>query len=113
MLASRSAGLGRRLMRSIDYNRRSFFPDWQRGEGCAEGQNRTDDTTLFRRVLYQLSYLGVENQEGAQSLAFFRLAQKRPDALDDQIGGSRQRRVGGVQAQVVVGGVGPGRLDQS
>ena len=29
--------------------------------GCdknAEGQNRTDDTTLFRRVLYQLSYLG-------------------------------------------------------
>lgn len=25
----------------------------------AKGQNRTDDTTLFRRVLYQLSYLGL------------------------------------------------------
>ena len=24
----------------------------------AEGQNRTDDTRLFRAVLYQLSYLG-------------------------------------------------------
>jgi hypothetical protein len=26
----------------------------------AEGQIRTDDTRLFRAVLYQLSYLGAE-----------------------------------------------------
>ena len=26
---------------------------------CAESQNRTGDTTIFSRVLYQLSYLGV------------------------------------------------------
>jgi hypothetical protein len=25
----------------------------------AEGQNRTDDTSIFSAVLYQLSYLGV------------------------------------------------------
>ena len=25
---------------------------------CAERQNRTDDTAIFSRVLYQLSYLG-------------------------------------------------------
>ena len=25
---------------------------------CAEGQNRTGDTWFFRRLLYQLSYLG-------------------------------------------------------
>src|SRR5687768_2317319 len=28
--------------------------------GGAEGQNRTDDTRLFRAVLYRLSYLGLE-----------------------------------------------------
>ena len=26
---------------------------------CAEGQNRTDDTSIFSAVLYQLSYLGA------------------------------------------------------
>jgi hypothetical protein len=30
-----------------------------RASDGAEGQNRTDDTRLFRAVLYQLSYLGV------------------------------------------------------
>ena len=28
------------------------------GSLCAERQNRTVDTTIFSRVLYQLSYLG-------------------------------------------------------
>ncbi len=27
--------------------------------GSAESQNRTDDTAIFSRVLYQLSYLGL------------------------------------------------------
>lgn len=27
----------------------------------AEGQNRTGDTTIFSRMLYQLSYLGLRN----------------------------------------------------
>lgn len=27
----------------------------------AEGQNRTADTTIFSRMLYQLSYLGLRN----------------------------------------------------
>lgn len=27
-------------------------------ESCAETQNRTVDTTIFSRMLYQLSYLG-------------------------------------------------------
>jgi hypothetical protein len=29
------------------------------GSGGAEGQNRTADTTIFSRMLYQLSYLGT------------------------------------------------------
>ena len=29
------------------------------GRDGAEGQNRTDDTTIFSRVLYLLSYLGA------------------------------------------------------
>jgi len=29
----------------------------------AEGQNRTDDTRLFRAVLYRLSYLGADVAE--------------------------------------------------
>lgn len=29
-------------------------------ESGAEGQNRTVDTSLFRAVLYQLSYLGTQ-----------------------------------------------------
>ena len=28
---------------------------------CAEGQNRTVDTSIFSAVLYRLSYLGVSN----------------------------------------------------
>jgi hypothetical protein len=28
---------------------------------CAEGQNRTDDTSIFSAVLYQLSYLGASS----------------------------------------------------
>ncbi len=32
--------------------------DWGE-EGGAEGQNRTADTTIFSRMLYQLSYLGT------------------------------------------------------
>ena len=34
------------------------------GEGGAEGQNRTVDTSLFRAVLCQLSYLGTEGRGG-------------------------------------------------
>ena len=30
----------------------------------AEGQNRTVDTSLFRAVLYQLSYLGTYRERG-------------------------------------------------
>jgi hypothetical protein len=32
--------------------------------GGAEGQNRTVDTSLFRAVLCQLSYLGTETEAG-------------------------------------------------
>jgi hypothetical protein len=32
--------------------------------GGAEGQNRTVDTSLFRAVLCQLSYLGTEGRGG-------------------------------------------------
>jgi hypothetical protein len=32
--------------------------DAKSGDG-AEGQNRTADTAIFSRVLYQLSYLGL------------------------------------------------------
>src|SRR5688500_17790208 len=38
-----------------------------RGAG-AEGQNRTDDTRLFRAVLYRLSYLGADVAESRLSL---------------------------------------------
>ncbi len=34
----------------------------------AESQNRTDDTAIFSRVLYQLSYLGQENASEANGI---------------------------------------------
>ena len=34
--------------------------------GGAKGQNRTADTALFRRVLYQLSYLGTRFASASQ-----------------------------------------------
>ena len=37
-------------------------------ESGAEGQNRTVDTSLFRAVLYQLSYLGIETKQEAALL---------------------------------------------
>ncbi len=36
-------------------NKNAPFP----GRLCAETQNRTVDTAIFSRMLYQLSYLGV------------------------------------------------------
>ena len=35
---------------------------------CAEGQNRTDDTSIFSAVLYRLSYLGSFNYVSRGSL---------------------------------------------
>ena len=32
----------------------------RKGTNGAEGQNRTGDTTIFSRMLYQLSYLGTK-----------------------------------------------------
>jgi hypothetical protein len=32
----------------------------------AEGQNRTADTTIFSRMLYQLSYLGTRGMNGTR-----------------------------------------------
>ena len=29
------------------------------GKGGAQGRNRTTDTAIFSRMLYQLSYLGI------------------------------------------------------
>jgi hypothetical protein len=49
-------------------------------ERGAEGQIRTDDTRLFRAVLYQLSYLGP-------SAAAF--ARRRVSAFDDSTGPDR------------------------
>lgn len=50
-------------------------PEFLRRLKCAETVNRTPDTTLFRRVLYQLSYLGsatdLDSTHGPRSL--FRL----------------------------------------
>src|SRR6185437_13335664 len=52
---------------------RTLIGVWQ-AEGDGEGQDRTGDTTIFSRVLYQLSYLagrrtvyrpGVPTREGA------------------------------------------------
>ena len=37
-----------------------FYPNAATARDGAEGQNRTDDTRLFRAVLYQLSYLGSQ-----------------------------------------------------
>jgi hypothetical protein len=42
----------------------------------AEGQNRTVDTSLFRAVLYQLSYLGV--QAGfARGVSVYRITEEK------------------------------------
>ncbi len=32
---------------------------WRRGGDGAQGRNRTTDTAIFSRMLYQLSYLGA------------------------------------------------------
>ena len=40
----------------------------------AEEQNRTADTTVFSRVLYQLSYLGVRAYNFIPSLVFVKCA---------------------------------------
>ena len=40
-------------LRPLDEVSSREWPRW-----CAEGQNRTDDTSIFSAVLYQLSYLG-------------------------------------------------------
>ena len=46
---------------------RPLVPSMIRVAG-AEGQNRTDDTRLFRAVLYRLSYLGADVAESRLSL---------------------------------------------
>ncbi len=61
------------------------FQDW-----CgAEDRVRTGDPTLFRRMLYQLSYLGIylfETRNAAlQLLRFANKAGKRPDVRLDQV----------------------------
>jgi hypothetical protein len=40
----------------------------------AEGQNRTDDTRLFRAVLYRLSYLGADIAEDRLSRSVLTVA---------------------------------------
>jgi hypothetical protein len=42
----------------------------------AEGQNRTVDTSLFRAVLYQLSYLGVW-AELARGVSVYRITEEK------------------------------------
>jgi hypothetical protein len=46
-----------------------ILPHHRSAEGGAEGQNRTDDTRLFRAVLYRLSYLGVQSSGPRRILA--------------------------------------------
>src|SRR5439155_25949054 len=45
---------------------------------CAEGQNRTGDTTIFSRVLYQLSYLGTRRYSSRPSPRVTIAARKGP-----------------------------------
>jgi hypothetical protein len=37
------------------------------GAGGAQGRDRTTDTVIFSHVLYQLSYLGALDGQGARS----------------------------------------------
>ena len=53
-----SADLLRRCRQSIDFGDKSGVVSYEIGVS-AEGQNRTDDTSIFSAVLYQLSYLGA------------------------------------------------------
>ena len=43
----------------------------------AEGQNRTGDTTIFSRVLYQLSYLGTSRYSSCHAKAGGERGRKR------------------------------------
>ncbi len=40
----------------------------RKGSG-AQGRNRTSDTAIFNRMLYQLSYLGISRQHATESRA--------------------------------------------
>jgi hypothetical protein len=48
--------LGKETFYQLNYTRRVGLTIGPRG---AESQNRTGDTAIFSRVLYQLSYLGL------------------------------------------------------
>ena len=53
----------------MPWTRRDAHP-FKKGRICryGEGQNRTGDTTIFSRVLYQLSYLAGQRLDGIYRL---------------------------------------------
>ena len=61
---------------------------WERG---GEGRNRTGDTTVFSRVLYQLSYLASAAESSAEPVLFSR---KKGNRILPQAGSARRRRSG-------------------
>jgi hypothetical protein len=64
---------------------------WRRGNG-AQGRNRTTDTAIFSRMLYQLSYLGVaEAGRLAQGRGGIKSRRRR---MNQGFGGRILRRVG-------------------
>ena len=48
----------------------------------AEGQNRTVDTSLFRAVLYQLSYLGI-SARCMEGVSLYRITEEKSTLMFD------------------------------
>ena len=81
----------------------------------AQGRNRTTDTAIFNRMLYQLSYLGPFNKLAAQVRAGKRGARviKAPPRAVQNGPGSRNRAVGPVSQDFSPGSPSAGRSPSS
>ena len=63
--------LGKETFYQLNYTRKNGLTVRPRG---AESQNRTGDTAIFSRVLYQLSYLGLNVQRNPAAQHHFNRA---------------------------------------
>src|SRR3954451_7738624 len=56
--AAQAAGFSRVILEGGNRQKAEWF------QNGAQGRNRTTDTAIFSRMLYQLSYLGTADREG-------------------------------------------------
>src|SRR5205085_7831786 len=70
---SRHRALSQRALDFLDFQRIAPInqTDWESNQGHgAQGRDRTTDTAIFSRMLYQLSYLGTSSPRGTWERGF-------------------------------------------